>query len=176
MTSTRNPSARRFEEAIRTNLEQLSLGQKLVLSPSNAMDLRPEEIVLERCTITHMAPMSLDITVRTEAGQEWIVAVDYCTTERLYLGGVSYDRGLGYRYWAFLSEENFWMWREWYILTTRLNDYIAFTGSDLEELPTERNLQIARILYDVLANGNLGPLRTVTFEPLSDSQLDRSDE
>ena len=68
------------------------------------------------------------------------------------------------------------MWREWYILTTHLNNYIAFTGCDVEEQANEHNLQIARILYDVLANGNLGPLRTVTFEPLSDSQMQHQDE
>ena len=77
---------------------------------------------------------------------------------------------------AFLNERNFWSWREWYILTTHLNNYIAFTGCDVEELANERNLQIARILYDVLANGNLGPLRSVTFEPLSESQMQHQDE
>ena len=70
------------------------------------------------------------------------VNVDLSDPDRLYLGGVSYDHGLGYRYWAFLNERNFWSWREWYILTTHLNNYIAFTGCDVEELANERNLQM----------------------------------
>ena len=131
---------------------------------------------LERCTITKLIPKAMEVCVTTDAGQKWTINVDLSDPDQLYLGGVSYDHGLGYRYWAFLNEQNFWSWREWYILTTHLNNYIAFTSCDVEELANERNLQIARILYDVLANGNLGPLRSVTFEPLSDSQMQHQDE
>jgi len=166
----------RYDRARQMNSLHLSLGQELVLSPGNAMDLYPEQITLERCTITKLIPKAMEVCVTTDAGQKWTINVDLSDPDRLYLGGVSYDHGLGYRYWAFLNEQNFWSWREWYILTTHLNNYIAFTSCDVEELANERNLQIARILYDVLANGNLGPLRSVTFEPLSDSQMQHQDE
>lgn len=169
----------RYDRARQMNFLHLSLEQELVLSPGNAMDLCPEQITLERCTITKLIPKAMEVCVTTDAGQEWTINVDLSDPDRLYLGGVSYDHGLGYRYWAFLNERNFWSWREWrewYILTTHLNNYIAFTGCDVEELANERNLQIARILYDVLANGNLGPLRSVTFEPLSESQMQHQDE
>lgn len=166
----------RYDRARQMNFLHLSLGQELVLSSGNAMDLYPEQITLERCTITKLIPKAMEVCVTTDAGQEWTINVDLSDPDRLYLGGVGYDRGLGYRYWAFLNEQNFWLWREWYILTTHLNGYIAFTGCDVEEQGNEHNLQIARILYDVLANGNLGPLRTVTFEPLSDSQMQHQDE
>lgn len=180
MNQTKEESwTERYDRARQMNFLHLSLEQELVLSPGNAMDLCPEQITLERCTITKLIPKAMEVCVTTDAGQEWTINVDLSDPDRLYLGGVSYDHGLGYRYWAFLNERNFWSWREWrewYILTTHLNNYIAFTGCDVEELANERNLQIARILYDVLANGNLGPLRSVTFEPLSESQMQHQDE
>ena len=180
MNQTKEESwTERYDRARQMNFLHLSLEQELVLSPGNAMDLCPEQITLERCTITKLIPKAMEVCVTTDAGQEWTINVDLSDPDRLYLGGVSYDHGLGYRYWAFLNERYFWSWREWrewYILTTHLNNYIAFTGCDVEELANERNLQIARILYDVLANGNLGPLRSVTFEPLSESQMQHQDE
>lgn len=180
MNQTKEESwTERYDRARQMNFLHLSLEQELVLSPGNAMDLYPEQITLERCTITKLIPKAMEVCVTTDAGQEWTINVNLSGPDRLYLGGVSYDHGLGYRYWAFLNEQNFWSWREWrewYILTTHLNNYIVFTGCDVEELANERNLQIARILYDVLANGNLGPLRSVTFEPLSESQMQHQDE
>lgn len=172
-TAKEESCASRYERAKQANYKTLSIGQELILSPGNAMDLYPEQITLERCTIAQLRPDAMEVVVLTEAGQQWTVHVDLSSPDRLYLGGVDYD--LGYRFWVFLSEQNFWMWREWYILTTHLNNYIAFTGCDVEEQANEHNLQIARILYDVLANGNLGPTRTVTFEPLTDSQMAQPD-
>ena len=69
--------------------------------------------------------------------------IDIWRFDILYLGTIG--RKVELDDWVFLSEANFWAWWEWVVLTDRLNGCI----------PTLENLQICRILADVLVHRNL---------------------
>lgn len=83
----------RYDRARQMNFLHLSLGQELVLSPGNAMDLYPEQITLERCTITKLIPKAMEVCVTTDAGQEWTINVDLSDPDRLYLGALAMTIG-----------------------------------------------------------------------------------
>lgn len=83
----------RCDRARQMNFLHLSLGQELVLSPGNAMDLYPEQIMLERCTITKLIPKAMEVCVTTDAEQEWTINVDLSDPDRLYLGALAMTMG-----------------------------------------------------------------------------------
>ena len=70
MNQTKEESwTERYDRARQMNFLHLSLGQELVLSPGNAMDLYPEQITLERCTITGASDASIrDVVPNDIAG------------------------------------------------------------------------------------------------------------
>lgn len=83
----------RCDRARQMNFLHLSLGQELVLSPGNAMGLYPEQIALERCTITKLIPKAMEVCVTTDAEQEWTINVDLSDPDRLYLGALAMTMG-----------------------------------------------------------------------------------
>ena len=94
MNQTKEESwTERYDRARQMNSLHLSLGQELVLSPGNAMGLYPEQIALERCTITKLIPKAMEVCVTTDAEQEWTINVDLSDPDRLYLGALAMTMG-----------------------------------------------------------------------------------
>ena len=141
------------EEWIRQVIDQLAVGQDVYLAPDSAPILPAREIHLETAFISEIPAAGNTIHIKKADGEVQIVDVDARSTAYLYLGTVDIDGKI--QSWVFLSEEKFWDWWEWTILTNELNPYIAFREGNVDEIPTKKNLQISRIVADVLVNGNL---------------------
>lgn len=112
------------EEWIRQVIDQLAVGQDVYLAPDSAPILPAREIHLETAFISEIPAAGNTIHIKKADGEVQIVDVDARSTAYLYLGTVDIDGKI--QSWVFLSEEKFWDWWEWTILTNELNPYIAF--------------------------------------------------
>ena len=142
-----------IEQWIRQVIDQLAVGQDVYLAPDSAPTLPAEEIPIETAVISEIPATGHIIRIKKSDGEVLAVDVDARSMAYLYLGTVDIDGKI--QFWVFLSEENFGDWWEWTILTNELNPYIAFREGSVDEIPTKKNLQISRIVADVLVNGNL---------------------
>ena len=142
-----------IEEWIRQVIDQLAVGQNVYLAPDSAPLLPAKEIRLEAAVISEIPAAGNTIHIKKKAdGEVQIVDVDARSTAYLYLGTVDIDGKI--QSWVFLSEENFWAWWEWVILTDELNPYVSFRQGSVDETPTLKNLQISRLIADALINDN----------------------
>ncbi|HJD22870.1 MAG TPA: hypothetical protein H9694_01860 [Firmicutes bacterium] len=142
-----------IEKWIRQVIDQLVVGQNVYLAPDSAPLLPAKEIHLETAVISEIPAAGNTIHIKKADGKVQIVDVDARSTAYLHLGTVDIEGKI--RTWVFLSEENFWAWWEWFILTDKLNPYVSFYQCSVDEIPTLKNLQICRIIADVLVNSNL---------------------
>ena len=141
------------EEQIRQVIRQLAVEQTVYIVPGNAPDLPAKDIRLETAKISEIPDTGHIIRIRKPDGAEEAVDIDIWRFDILYLGTIG--RKVELDDWVFLSEANFWAWWEWFVLTDRLNGCITFNQGWVDEFPTQENLQICRILADVLVHQNL---------------------
>lgn len=138
---------------VRSVISRLHTGQSVYLAPDNCLDKPRETIVLKRAKILEIPAAGIEILIEMENGEKRELEVDMSGMDGLYLGTLENGRHSGY--WVFLTEENFWDWRDWYILTYRLERLISFDHCDIDSVPNQKNLKICRILHDLLITGNL---------------------
>lgn len=126
-----------IEEWIRQVIDQLAVGQDVYLASDSAPILPAKEIHLETAFISEIPADGNTIHIKKADGEVQIVDVDARSTAYLYLGTVDIDGKI--QSWVFLSEEKFWDWWEWTILTNELNPYIAFREGNVDEIPTKES-------------------------------------
>lgn len=134
-------------------MERLHVGQSVYLAFWDTPDEEESDIVLEKAVIRRIPETGDQIELTRANGEECFFYVSQRSEDEFHLG--TYEPGSTMQWWGFLSEENFWLWREWYILTDRLCAQGVDCRNGYSDYPTEENLKIARLLYDILINQNL---------------------
>jgi len=140
-------------QKVRSVISRLHPGQSVYLAPDNCLNKPREAIALKKATILEIPTAGIEILIELESGEKRELEVDMSSMDGLYLGTL--ENGSRSEYWVFLTEENFWDWRDWYILTYRLDKQISFDHSNIDCIPSRKNLKICRILHDLLIVGDL---------------------
>lgn len=140
-----------FEKAFAYQKSKVQVGQRLFIAPEDAPDADAADIVLEHCSVVQIPEVGGQIIVELENGERCAADIDASNRDFAYFGTI--EVVFGWAQFIFLSEDDFWEWWEWELLTTGMCSILH--GDDMGCCPTKENIAATRLVYDIVANENL---------------------
>lgn len=117
------------------------------MAPDDAPNMSAKDIVLDKGTVVDIPEGGNTIFAEMENGDIRRVGLDVARKEHFHLGQMDVGEET---FWVFPSEQAFWDFWEWYIISSRVE--FAFNHSDLHGLPNDKYLRLCRIFYQILCN------------------------
>lgn len=144
-------SSENCEKVFARQKSKVQIGQHLFIAPEDATDTDAADIVLERCSVVQIPEVGGQIIVERKNGERCAAYIDVSNRDLAYFGTIETVFGLSQ--FIFLSEHDFWEWWEWELLTVGMCHILC--ADDMNSYPTEENIAATRLVYDIVANGNL---------------------
>lgn len=130
---------------------RIQVGQQLLIAPEDAPSIEAADMALEHCSVVQIPKAGDQIIIELEDGERCAANVACTNKDFAYLGTIDTPSG-AFRF-LFLTEHDFWEWWEWELLSTALDSILY--DHNMGYCPTEKNIAIVRLLYDIVANENL---------------------